>query len=79
MIETNLDAKKKEEKPNPKTKDPADSTLGRAVGVNTDGTWAVVGMKDGTCKRYSLKGDKFTHYSAFKHAKEWISDVKFNP
>lgn len=35
-------------------------------------------MKDGTCKRFSIEKNNFSFYSAFKHAKEWISDVKFN-
>lgn len=67
------------EKPDPKTKDPAQSCIGRAVGVNKAGKWAIVGMKDGTVKRFSIDGDHFKHYSTFKHAKEWISDVKFSP
>jgi len=36
-------------------------------------------MKDGTCKRYKMDGDSLTHESAWKHAKEWISDVKYSP
>lgn len=53
--------------------------MGRAVAINNKGNWILIGAKDGTTKRYSLKNNKIEHYSTFKHATRWVSDIKFSP
>ncbi len=52
-------------------------TIARAVGVSNKDKWIVVGMKDGTVWVIDLK--KWKMKKIFKHAKEWISDIKFSP
>ncbi len=59
-----------------RTKDLQDSVKGRALDVSPDGTQIAVGCKDGTVRIYD---GELEQKKVFKHAKEWISDVKFSP
>lgn len=80
VVETTLDAKKKPEKLDKQTGDPADTTKGRCVGVSKKGDVFIVGMKDGTLKSYKHvpKDETFVQDKHMKKAKEWISDITFS-
>lgn len=62
-----------------KTNDYTDSAKGRAIGVSPDMKTVVVGCKNGTVRVYSfdVSSECFKFSSMFRHAKEWISDIKF--
>ena len=57
----------------------------RAVAISHDDNMVVVGMKDGTVcviQCDALEDDlgwSLENTKLFKHAKEWISDIKFSP
>lgn len=51
----------------------------RAVGISPDSKLVIVGMKDGTINVVKNEETKFKLKKVFKHSKEEISDIKFNP
>jgi len=62
---------------NPKTKENAHSTMGRAVDINPSGDFIAIGMRDGHLRVYSTKTWKLTYRKRI--SKEWIEDLKFSP
>jgi len=64
-----------------KTNDFYDSSKGRSVAVSPDQKFVIVGCKDGTVRIFSLDFTKNKYnvkmFQIFKHAKEWISEIKF--
>lgn len=62
-----------------KTKDFIQAAKGRAVAVSPDGQYLVVGSKDGTVRIYQINkaNNSLKNIQNFKHAKQWISDIKF--
>lgn len=61
----------------PKTKENANSTMGRAVDVNPNGTHCAIGMKDGSLRIYTISNWQLAYMK--KISKEWIEDLKFSP
>lgn len=62
-----------------KTKDFTDAGKSRAVSVSPDGRYVVVGSKNGIVRIYSFNPANYRMelLDVFRHAKEWISDIKF--
>lgn len=77
MTRTNLDASDAEIPLDKQTGDLTDSVKGRAIDVSQDDSIIAVGFKDGCVRIYD--SESLEQKSFFKHAKEWISDLKFSP
>ena len=62
-----------------KTRDFVESSKGRSVAISPDRKFIVVGCKDGRVKifNYNSANHEMSLKVTFKHAKEWISDIKF--
>ena len=62
-----------------KTNDFTDTAKGRAISVSPDLRTVVVGSKNGTVRVFSFdqSSERLYFKSMFRHAKEWISDIKF--
>lgn len=77
MTRTTLNVKKEEIPLDKQTQDLQDSVKGRALDISQDDKMIAVGFKDGYVKIYD--SDTLEQTISFKHAKEWISDLKFSP
>jgi len=77
FIRTTLDVNKEETPLDKQTGDLQDSVKARCVEVSPDDKLIATGFKDGFVKIYD--GDSLEQKVSFKHAKEWISDLKFSP
>lgn len=62
----------------PKTKENAKSTMGRACDVSPSGAHVAVGMRDGSLRVYQTTSQWKLVYMK-KISKEWIEDLKFSP
>lgn len=71
------DAKGAEIAKDPKTKENAKNTMGRAVDVSPNGQFCAVGMRDGTLRVYKTSDWKMVYMK--KISKEWIETLKFSP
>ena len=74
---TQLDENGKLIGPDKKTKDLQDIVKGRCVDVNPAGNLIAAGFKDGTVRLYDT--ETLSQKFICKHAKEWISDLRFSP
>ena len=77
VTRTTLDSKKEETPLDKQTGDLQDSVKGRCIDVSQDDSLIAVGFKDGFVKIY--EAESLEQKLSFKHAKEWISDLKFSP
>jgi WD40 repeat protein len=62
-----------------KTNDFVEGSKGRSVLITPDNKFVIVGSKDGRVRIFTFnqKTCEMKCKVTFKHAKEWISDIKF--